>query len=233
MLDDIGELRSSVERYRESAVATGVSWRDMGEREAMLPLGELCRVLDIERLPEQPLWLNRVLPYARVLPCGAFPLMWHDAGQVLGSLSGSVAVPFHWRLQLPLLTYERITFTFVLADGFEGEIWRYQSEPDEWNPVRAATSLVAMFEEWNKGFAAGAYARWRSDHWLMVESVEQLLGLGLDPFAFPQHISQVTELDLLRERQMACGVDLDRADDFDALEKLLDEVDAVKASLRR
>ena len=90
-----------------------------------------------------------------------------------------------------------------------------------------------MFEEWNKGFAADVYARGRSDHWLMVESVEQLLRFGLDPFAFPTHISQVTELDLLRERQVACGVDLDRADDFDALEELGDEVSAVQRSLRR
>jgi hypothetical protein len=67
----------------------------------------------------------------------------------------------------------------------------------------------------------------------MVDSVEQLLRFGLDPFAFPQHISQVTELDLLRERQVACGVDLDRADDFDALEELADEVSAVLRSLRR
>jgi len=234
VLDDMEDLRSSVERYRELAVAAGVSWRDMGKREAILPVGELCRTLDVERIPEQPLWLNGTgLPSARVLPCGAFPLAWQDAGHVLDSLSASVAVPFHWRHQLPLLTYERITFTFVLADGFEGEIWRYQFEPDAWNPVRAATSLVSMFEQWNKGFAADAYARGRSDRWLMVESVEQLLSLGLDPFAFPEHISQVTELDLLRERQVACGVDLDRVDDFDALEKLGDEVSAVQRSLRR
>jgi hypothetical protein len=234
VLDDLGALRISVERYRESAVAAGVSWRDMQDREAILPVGELCRVLDIECLPEQPVWLNGAgLPYARVLPCGAFPLMWHDAGEVLNELSASVAVPFHWRHQLPLLSYERIVFTFVLADGFEGEIWRYQFEPDEWNPVRAATSLVAMFEQWNKGFAADVYARGRSDHWLMVESVEQLLRFGLDPCAFPKHISQVTELDLLRERQVACGVDLNRADDFDALEELGDEVSAVQRSLRR
>jgi hypothetical protein len=234
MLDAMEDLRFSVERYRELAVAAGVSWRDMEKRKAILPVGELCRTLDIERIPEQPLWLNGTgLPYARVLPCGAFPLMWQDAGQVLDELSASVALPFHWRHQLPLLSYERITFTFVLADGFEGEIWRYQFEPDEWNPVRAATSLVSMFEEWNKGFAADAYARGRSDHWLMSGSVEQLLGFGLDPFAFPEHISQVTELDLLRERQVACGVDLDRADDFDALEELWDEVSAVRRSLRR
>ncbi|GAA2360925.1 hypothetical protein [Dactylosporangium salmoneum] len=232
MLDDMHDLRAAVARFQTSAVVAGVPWHDMQERPGNLTAGELCRVLGVDRIPEQILWLNgEALPYGRVLPAGAFPARWDDAGQLLDALSASVGVPFFWRHQLPVLWYERVVFTFVVTGDREGEIWRYQFEPDDWNPVRAAPSLLAMFTEWNRGFDAGVYARQEWDDWLHVDA-GALHGHALDSLAFPVHISQYDQGELLRRRQAECGVDLAVAEDFEHIEALTDEVDAVRKSLR-
>lgn len=241
MLDDMRVLRSAVAGYRVAATEAGVLWRDEDGRTDGLPLDELSRVFDVDRIPEQPVWLNtQALPYARVLPGAAFPLVWDQADELLGYLSLAVGVPFHWRRQLPLFREDHIVFTFVLAGDNEGEIWRYQIDADDWNPVRAAPGLAALFTEWTNGFAGRVYVRSPYDGWLDVgdgahdqrDPVDVLLERDLDPFAFPVYISQYPHKDLLRARQRECGVDAARADDPERHEELLDAVDAALASLR-
>ncbi|ATO13558.1 hypothetical protein CO540_06675 [Micromonospora sp. WMMA2032] len=237
MLDDMRVLRGAVERYRRAATAAGVPW---GTEEPADALGveALCRVFDVDRVAEQAIWFHHEgLPYAQVLPEGGHPLPWDNADNLLGYLSMAVGVPFPWRHQLPLLISDRIVFAFVLAGDHEGEIWRYQIEVDDRNPVRAATSLAALVSAWTDGFAAGVYARSPYDTWLHVgpddrDPVDVLVEGGLDPFAFPVHVSAYSHHDLLRARQRECGVDPDQADDFDRQEALLEAVDVALASLR-
>lgn len=242
MLDDMRVLRSAVEGYRAEATALGVPWLDEDDRIDGLPVDVLCRVFDVDRIAEQPIWLNtRGLPYGRVLPSGAFPLLWNKAEDLFGYLSFAVGIPFYWRHQLPLFMYEHIVFTFVLAGDNEGEIWRYQIGADDWNPVRAAPSLAALFTEWTNGFAANVYFRSPYDSWLHVgdgehderDPVGVLLERDLDPFAFPVYNSQYSHKELLRTRQLKCGVDVDRADQPERQEELLDAIDAALVSLRR
>lgn len=235
VLDDMRALRSAVEGYRTAAAAAGVPWRDEDDRTDGLPVDVLCRVFDVDHIAEQPVWLNtQGLPYGRVLPDGAFPLIGDKADDLLGYLSFAVGIPFHWRHQLPVFMTDHIVFTFVLAGDNVGEIWRYQIDADDWNPVRAATGLAALFAEWTNGFAAGVYYRSPYDSWLHVgdgeneqrDPVDVLRERGLDPFAFPVHISQYSHKDLLRARQAECGVDIDRADQPEHQEALLDAIDA-------
>ena len=242
MLDDMRVLRTAVADYRAAATAAGVPWLDEESRTDGLPVDVLCRVFDVDRVVEQPVWLNtQGLPYGRVLPDGAYPLTWDTADELLGYLSFSVGVPFHWRHQLPLFRDDHIVFTFVLAGDNEGEVWRYQIDADDWNPVRAAPSLAALFTEWTNGFAARVYFSQPYDSWLHVgdrehdarDPVGLLLERGLDPFAFPVYISQYPHKALLRARQLQCGVDVDCADQFERHEDLLDAIDAALASLRR
>jgi len=239
MLDDLRSLREAVEAYRVGAMAMGVPWLDEGDRADALPVDALRRIFDVDHIAEQPIWLNTEgLPQARVLPDGAFPLEWSNADDLLGYLSFAVGIPFPWRHQLPLLMYEHIVFTFVLAGDNEGEIWRYQIGPDDWNPVRAASSLAALFTEWTKGFAADVYFRSPYDRWLHVGNDERdpfvvLLERDLDPFAYPVYSSQYSHGELLRARQLACGVDLDSADEPGRQDELLDAIHAALASLRR
>ncbi|MER7333630.1 MULTISPECIES: hypothetical protein [unclassified Micromonospora] len=239
MLDDMRVLRSAVEDYRAAAAAAGVPWVDEDDRIDGMPVDVLCRVFDVDRVAEQPIWLNtQGLPYGRVLPSGAFPLVFDKADDLLGYLSFAVGIPFHWRHQLPMFMYEHIVFTFVLAGDNEGEIWRYQIGADDWNPVRASPSLAALFTEWTSGLAANVYFRSPYDSWLHVgdgerDPVDVLLERGLDPFAFPVDISQYSHKDLLRARQLECGVDVNRADQPECQEELLDAIDAALVSLRR
>jgi hypothetical protein len=241
-LDDMRVLRSAVADYRDAATAAGVPWLDEDDRIPGLPVDVLCRIFDVDRVAEQPIWLNtEALPYGRVLPGGAFPLAWNNADDLFGYLSFAVGIPFHWRHQLPLFMYEHIVFTFVLAGDNEAEIWRYQIGADDWNPVRAAHSLSALFTEWTKGFAANVYFRSPYDSWLHIgdgDNVERdpvgvLQERGLDPFAFPVDISQYSHKDLLRARQLACGVDLDHANRPERQEELLDAIEAALTTLRR
>jgi hypothetical protein len=240
MLDDMRVLRGAVADYRAAATAAGVPWLDEEGRIDGLPVDVLCRVFDVDRIAEQPVWLNtQGLPYGRVLPDGAFPLMWDKADELLGYLSLAVGVPFHWRHQLPLFRDDHIVFTFVLACDNEGEIWRYQIDVDDWNPVRAAPSLATLFTEWTDGFAARVYFRPPYDSWLHVgdgehgarDPVGLLLERGLDPLAFPVYISQHPHKDLLRARQSECGVDVDGAHQPERHEALLDAIGAVRATL--
>jgi hypothetical protein len=160
MLDDMRVLRRAVESYRAATTAAGVPWVDEEDRVDGLPVDALCRIFDVDHIAEQPIWLNtQGLPYGRVLPDGAFPLVWNKADDLLGYLSFAVGIPFHWRHQLPLFFIDHLVFTFVLTGDNHGEIWRYQIDADDWNPVRAAPSLAALFTEWTKGFAADVYDR--------------------------------------------------------------------------
>ncbi|WP_244161753.1 hypothetical protein [Micromonospora eburnea] len=232
-------LRDAVAGYRAAATAAGVPWPEGGDRHDGLPADVLCRAFDVDRIPEQVLWLHSEgLPYERVLPDGAYPLEWKDAGELLEYLSFSVAIPFHWRHQLPLFFVDHLVFTFVLAENHEGEIWRYQIDADDRNPLRAAPSLAALFTEWTDGFPAGVYSRSPYDGCLQIgdggrDPVDLLLDRGLNPFAYPVYVSLASHEDLIRARQQECGVDTDRADEFESLEELRDAVDAARASLRR
>ncbi|MFJ8577257.1 hypothetical protein [Micromonospora sp. NPDC093277] len=238
MLDDIDVLRAAVAGYRAAATATGVPWPDGGDRNEGLPADVLCRVFDVDRIPEQLLWLrSHGLPVELVLPDGAFLLKWNDAEELLEYLSFSVAIPFHWRHQLPLFFTDHLLFTFVLAGDNAGEIWRYQIDADDWNPMRAAPSLAALFTQWTNGFAAEAYSRSPYDNWLHIgydggDPIDLLLERDLDPLAFPVYVSLGTHEGLIRARQRECGVDIDRADEFESLEELQEAIAAACASLR-
>jgi hypothetical protein len=230
MLDDLGVLRSAVAGYRAAATAFGIPWPD--DRTPTLPAAELRRIFDVGDLPEQLLWLHsQALPPDRVLPAGTHVLPWTDGGELLDFLSMSVAVPFAWRRQVPLFFIDHLVFTFVLANGYEGEIWRYQIDPEDWNPVRAAPSLATQFIQWTNGFAAGVYRRQPYDEWLHLD--EELLEAtpGLDPFAFPMYMSVYDHRELIRSRQRECGVDVERAESFEALEELADAIAAVRRTL--
>lgn len=238
MLDDMPVLRGAVEAYRTAATAAGVPWPDDGDRRDRLPLDVLCQVFDVDHIAEQPIWLrSQGWLYERVLPDGAFMLPWTDADELLNYLSFAVATPFHWRHQLPLFFIDHLVFTFVLTGDREGEVWRYQIDADDWNPVRAAPSLATLFTEWTKGFAANVYDRSPYDSWLHIgyggrDPFDMLRERALDPFAFPVRISSYPHADLIRARQRECGVDADRADQFESHEELLDAIDAARASLR-
>ncbi|WP_433388699.1 hypothetical protein [Micromonospora sp. KLBMP9576] len=238
MLDDMPVLRAAVQAYRAAATAAGVAWPDGGERAGQLPPDVLCRVFDVDHIADQPIWLaSQVPPHEPVLPAGAYLLRWTDADELLDYLSFAVAIPFHWRHQVPLFFVDHLVFTFVLTGDREGEIWRYQIDADDWNPVRAAPSLAALFTEWTKGFAANVYDRSPYDDWLHIghdgrDPFDVLQRQALDPFAFPVHASSYPHGDLVRERQRECGVDVGRADDFESQEALLEAVDAARASLR-
>jgi hypothetical protein len=241
MLDDMRVLRGAVEGYRAAAMtAAGVPWPDDGDRNDWLPLDVLCRVFDVDHIAGQPIWLNsQGLPYERVLPGGMYPLSWNDADELLDYLSFAVAIPFHWRHQLPLFVFDHLVFTFVLTGDREGEVWRYQIDADDWNPVRAAPSLAALFAEWTKGFAANVYFRSPYDCWLHIgdderDPFDMILERApdLDPFAFPVFISSYLHEDLIRARQRECGVDTDRADQPECQLELGDAIAAARASLR-
>jgi hypothetical protein len=239
MLDDMPVLRDAVEAYRAAATAAGVPWTDDGDRSDGLPLDVLHRVFDVDHIAEQLIWLrSQRWLYEPVLPGGAYMLPWTNADELLGYLSFAVATPFHWRQQLPLFFTDHLVFTFVLAGGREGEVWRYQIDSDDWNPVRAALSLATLFTEWTSGFAATVYDRPPYDSWLHIgydgrDPFDVLRERALDPFAFPVHISSYPHAGLIRARQQECGVDVDRADQFEAHEQLLDAIDAARASFRK
>jgi hypothetical protein len=237
MLDDMRVLRAAVQAYRAAATAAGVPWPDGGDRSGGLPLDVLCRVFDVDHIAEQLIWLrSQGGLYERVLPDGALMLPWTDANKLLGHLSFAVATPFHWRHQIPLFFNDNLVFTVVLTGVREGEVWRYQIDVDDWNPVRAAPSLAALFTEWTKGFAANVYDRVSYDSWLQVgyggrDPVDVLREQALDPFVFPVFISSYSHAEVIHARQRECGVDIDRADQFEAHEELFDAIAAARASL--
>jgi hypothetical protein len=238
MLDDMAVLREAVEAYRLAATAAGVPLPDGGERSDELPLDVLYQVFDVDHVAEQLIWLrSQGWLYEGGLPEGAYMQPWTNADALLDELSFAVATPFHWRHQVPLFVDDHLVFTFVLTGDREGEVWRYQIDPDNWMPVRAGHSLAAVFTEWTKGFAANVYDRSRHD-WLQLnfegaDAVDMLLNRALDPFAFPTYIFEHLHGDLIPARQRECGVDVARADSFEAHEEILDGIDAARASLRK
>lgn len=241
MLDDLPALRDAVAAYRGAAAAFGIPWTDDGDQAGSPSLDALRQVFDSDHIAEQAIWLKSELGrYGRVLPDGGYTEPWPaDPRDLLGDQAFSAGTPFHWRHQLPLIAHDHIRFTFVLAGDHEGEIWRFHVDADDWNPVRAAPSLAVMVTEWTKGFAASAYSRQPWDTWLHLtgsdgladDPVEGLLRRGLDPFAFPLHLSSVTHGEMIRARQRDCGVEMNRADNPDCLEELNDAIDAARASL--
>jgi hypothetical protein len=238
MLDDMAVLRAAVEAYRAAATAAGVPQPDDSDRSDELPLDVLCRTFDVDHVAEQLLWLrSQSWLYEAALPEGAYMQPWAIGDDLLDALSFAVATPFHWRHQVPLFFCDHLVFTFVLTGDREGEVWRYHIDPDNWVPVRAAPSLAAMFSEWTKGFAANVY-EWRpSNSWLRLDyegadAVDMLLARDLDPLAFPTYIFGYLHGDLIPARQRECGVDVDRAEEFEAHEEVLDGIDAARASLR-
>jgi hypothetical protein len=239
MLDDMPALRDAVGAYRAATAAFGIRWLDDGRQVGSPSVSVLRQVFDVDHIAEQVIWLRSELGrYDLVLPDGASAQPWPaDPRDMLWDLAFSAGFPFHWRHQLPLAAHEVVLFTFVLAGEHEGEIWRVNVDVDQKNPVRAASSLAVMFTEWIKGFEVGAY--YSQDEWLLVTSddgpagdpVDALLQRRLDPFAFPVHLSVTSHGDLIRARQRECGVDMDRADNFDCLEELHDAIRAAHASL--
>lgn len=241
MLDDMPALRDAVGAYQAAAATFGIPWLDDGEQADTPPLGVLRQVFDVDHIAGQVIWLKSELGrYGRVLPDGGFVEPWPtDPRDLLGDQAFSAGTPFSWRHQLPLVACEHVRFTFALAGDHEGEIWRFHVDADDWNPVRAAASLAVMFTEWTKGFAAGAYCRQPWDTWLHLtgsegpadDTVDALVKRGLDPFAFPLHLSSVTHEDLIRSRQRECGIDMNRAGNPDCLEELNDAIDVARASM--
>lgn len=241
MLDDTSVLREAVGDYRAAATAAGLTWP-----EPLAPPGEqpppdrVYRLFDVDHVAEQVTLLHSQGwgPH-RLLPNGGWLLPWPaDSGEALNNLSLSVGVPFPWRHQLPLFHFEYLIYTFVLAGDHEGEIWRYEIAPDAWDGVRAATSLAALFTEWTRGIVAGVVYYEDLNGCLLVgergrRDVEVLLERTstLDPLAFPV---SMPEQPLLRERQVECGVDMACVDvdrGAECMEELLDEIDAIRASL--
>jgi hypothetical protein len=192
------------------------------------------------RVVRRPGGLGRCRGDGGDAPEGGGILPWPtDAQESLDSLSFSFATPFPWRHQLPLFRFSDIVYTFVLAGDREGEIWRYESRPDTWDSMRAATSLAALFTEWTKGIDAGVVRYGQYVHWLEVGGDAQdpfdvllVRAPDLDPFAFPVSVPYEHE-PLLRQRQRECGVDMDRIYRPECHKELLDAIDATLASLGR
>jgi hypothetical protein len=239
MLDDMSALRDAVAGYRAAATAAGVTWPDdPAPGGGRLP--DLNRLFDVDHVAEQVVWLasGGLAPDAP-LPEGGALLPWTtDPAEWLDYLSFAIATPFPWRNQVPLFFFDHLVFTFVLAGDREGEVWRYEIDPDVWGAVRAASSLAALFTTWTKGIAAGVVAYRELDGWLLVggdasDPFAQLLERTpeLDPFAFPV-FTGTTHEPLLRARQRECGVDMACiARGAECQEQLLDAIAATRASL--
>ncbi|MEU8802976.1 hypothetical protein [Spirillospora sp. NPDC048819] len=138
MLDDLHALRDAVDGYRAAATAAGLTWPDHADADGQPP-GLVYRVFDVDHVAEQLTWLHaRGWGLERLWPSSGWLMPWpDDAGKALTDLSLSVATPFPWRHQLPLFHFDFIVYTFVLAGDHEGEIWRYEIDPDSTNTMRA------------------------------------------------------------------------------------------------
>jgi hypothetical protein len=242
MLDEMPALIAAAQSYRAAAADAGVAWPDGCGTPVGPPPDLVYRIFDVDQFPKQLTWLQSQGWHSRMLfPDGGDLLPWptrDTAVESLNLLSRSVGVPFHWRHQIPLFRFDFLVYTFVLAHGHEGEIWRYMIDVDTWDPVRAAFSLTSLFTQWTSGITAGAIYYRQTSRWLVVgdpSGAPQGLDVlrqrapELDPMAFPLDLSMEP---VVLERQLECGVDLDRLDlGFDSREELQDEVDAVCASL--
>ncbi|GAA3241503.1 hypothetical protein GCM10010532_082600 [Dactylosporangium siamense] len=235
-------LQDAAHRYRLAATAAGVAWPERADGQGV-PLPDLDlvhRLFDVDHVPEQLTWLlSQGWDRGMLFPGGGMLEPWptrQTARASLDLLSASIGTPFHWRHQIPLFFFSTHVYTFVLEGTHEGEIWRYLGGPDAWDPVRAAPSLTALLTEWTKGIAAGVVYYSDVTRFLLVgdptarETFDDLWRRfpDIDPFAFSDDIPAP----LLRERQRASGVDLDCVDrGFECWEELLDDIDAVQASL--
>ena len=244
MLDELRVLREAVQRYRAAAVAAGQSWPEAADtQDAQHPnLDLVYRVFDVDHVPEQLGWLVTE-GWHPTWPCpaGGSLLPWPTDNDTalasLDALSFSVCTPFHWRHQIPLFQFDRYVYTFVLEGDHKGEIWRYLISPDLWDPLRAASSLAALFTEWTKGIAAGVVFYRRFDNRLRVGEptetarpfdVLRRQAPDLDPLAFPIDIPAP----FVRERQREHGVDLDCIDRPECQGELQDAIYDVGVSLR-
>jgi hypothetical protein len=238
MLDDVPALRDAVESYRAAATAAGIVWPDPDPSGGQPP-DLVYRLFDVDHVPEQLVWLySQGWQTRRLLPGGAWLRPWPvNASEPFNSLRLAIGTPFPWRHQMPLFDSELVLYTVVLAGDHRGEIWRYENDVDAWASVRAAMSLAALFTEWARGIEAGVVFYEHHLRWLQVgkdtnDPFNAILERApdLDPFAFPVDISQE---DLLRARQLECGVDLDCIDrGFACYEELMNTIDATRASLR-
>jgi hypothetical protein len=238
MLDDMAVLHDAAEGYRAATTAAGIAWPDPVDPPGGPPPDLVYRLFDVDHVAEQVTWLHSLGWESQpLLPEGGGLMPWPtDVGESLGYLHFAVGTPFPWRHQLPLFFFGNIMYAFVLKGDHEGEIWRYEYDPDTWGSVRAATSLAALFAEWTRGIAAGVVAPGQRVRWLQVgdgvnDPFEVLLERApdLDPFAFPVDISHRR---LLRARQRDCGVDMDCIDrGFECYEELLNTIDAIETSL--
>ncbi|WP_431878232.1 hypothetical protein [Micromonospora marina] len=228
MLDDMRVLREAVREYRVAATAAGLDWPDPGESPVGSPPDRVRRIFDVDHVADQLAWLQaQRWPDARLLPNGGWRMPWPDGADALDYLGLSVGTPFPWRQQLPLFHFDFLLYTFVLAGEHEGEIWRYPVGEDAWESVRAAPSLAVLFDQWTRGIAAGVVRYDEANKWLLVEDAEGVP--GLDPLAFP--VTPVEET-LLHARQRECGASPVVDDEgFEHQERLLDAIDAAKATL--
>ncbi|MET9381375.1 hypothetical protein ABZY09_09820 [Streptomyces sp. NPDC002928] len=242
MLDDMSVLREAVAGYRVAATAAGLTWPKAAAASEGQPPELVHRLFDVERIPEQVTWLMSQGWEGRLLPGGGLVMPWPTDGGALDDLSLSIGVPFLWRHQLPLFHFEHVYFTIVLTGDHEGEIWRYTIPPDTWDAARAATSLASLFTTWTRAIEVG-FVHHDSEHnrWLTVgdgsgnddDTIRKLqqLAPGLDPLTFPIYMP---DHPLTRARQVECGVDMSSVDEDRApeiMEELLDEIDAIRASI--
>ncbi|MFC3491218.1 hypothetical protein [Glycomyces rhizosphaerae] len=246
MLDDMRELRDSLERYRAAAQAAGIELPAPERKTPAPPTDLVLRMTDVEQIPEQLLWLYSIgWGAARLFPEGVFLMDWPGEAEIaeyVDYTALAIGVPFPWRQQLPIFFTDHVVLTFVLAEGHVGEIWHYEWEPDSTSPVRAAMSLAGLFDQWTKGIEIGVVVKTKWVEWLQVivegdeamndeATLERLAVLGLDPLAFPLWMGGCSRL---REWQAACGVDPAEIDrEFDAREEMVDAAIAVAAELQR
>jgi hypothetical protein len=246
MLDDLQELREAAAAYRAAAAAAGLDWPSPAAPGGTGPGGEppldlVHRAFAVDHVPEQLTWLHaQGWDNRRVFPNGGWLMPWPtDPGEALEDLSFSIGTPFPWRRQMPLFHFDILLYTFVLAGEHAGEIWRYEISPDAWDSVRAATSLAALLTQWADGITSGVVAYRQADQWLFIgddvpDPFQLLLDTspGLDPYAFPVSVPY-PHWPLLRERQRACGVDMECIErGADCQFELLDAIDAARAALR-
>jgi hypothetical protein len=134
MFDDMRVLREAVAEYREAATAAGLDWPEHAESPGGPPPDLVYRLFNVDHPAEQLNWLESQGWHSRrLLPDGGWLMPWPtDGGEALDSLAFSIGTPFPWRHQLPLLNFEQLVYTFVLAGDHEGEIWRYEFTFDAW-----------------------------------------------------------------------------------------------------
>lgn len=236
MLDEVPALRAAAEGYRTAAIAAGYPWPASTAAGPNPPLDLVRKVFDVEHVPEQLLWMHAQGWDEQSFVDGVYLYSWPteaDARSTLDLLTLAGGVPFHWRHQIPLFSYEQILYMFVLAGDHAGEVWRYEIDVDNFGTsVRAATSLAGLFDQWTKGLASGLFTYDAAYGFTTPGNggpEEFDAHPELDVLAFPVYVGQEP---WLRDRQRECGVDMASAErDFDAYEQVLDEAAAIARSL--